>query len=74
MNTSRLNITLPKELARRLDKVPNKSRYIAEAIGAKMGEEESRHRLDALAEAYKLSASEDARLAAEWDATSGDGI
>jgi hypothetical protein len=36
MNTARLNITLPKEVAELLSGVKNKSSYIAEAI--KMGE------------------------------------
>ncbi len=74
MNTTRLNITLPKNLAASLEKVPNKSLFIAEAVAAKFAEEAVARRKLELAESYRLAAAEEALLVGEWDGTTGDGV
>jgi hypothetical protein len=63
----RLNITLPENVAAALDRVSNKSRFIAEAVLEKISADE-RRRLDAeLAEGYRAVRAEDARVDAEWE-------
>jgi hypothetical protein len=63
----RLNITLPDEVARALNRVANKSRFITEAVMEKMAEED-RRKLDAdLSEGYLATRAEDARVDAEWE-------
>ncbi len=74
MNTVRMNITLPVEIAEMLKNVKNKSSFIAEAIRERIEMEEKIHLVKELAEGYKVRKSEDEQLALEWDTTSGDGI
>ena len=67
INMRRLNITLPEIVATALDKVSNKSRFIAEAVLEKLAADE-RRKLDAeLAAAYQAVRTEDARVDAEWE-------
>ncbi|HLF17559.1 MAG TPA: hypothetical protein VI749_01535 [Candidatus Omnitrophota bacterium] len=70
----RLNITMPEEVVKQLQKVPNKSRFIAEAVREKMRNDEMKKLKAELIEGYKASAEEDKEVAAEWDCTVGDGI
>ena len=74
MNTVRMNITLPVEIAEMLKNVKNKSSFIAEAIRERIEMEEKIHLVKELAEGYKVRKSEDEQLALEWDTASGDGI
>ena len=74
MNTHRMNITLPNDLAARLKDVPNKSAFIAQALRDKFAEGEAQRKTALLAEAYRDSAKEDARIVADWDPLSGEGI
>lgn len=75
MNTHlRLNITLPKDLARRLRAKSNRSAFIAQALREKFDAEDAARREAALAEAYRQSAAEDLRIAKEWEPTLGDGL
>ncbi len=74
MNTVRVNITLPSEIAEMLKDVKNKSGFIAEAIRDRIEREKKAYLIKELAEGYKAGKSEDRQLAEEWDATSGDGI
>jgi hypothetical protein len=67
INMRRLNITLPEIVAMALDKVSNKSRFIAEAVLEKIAADE-RRKLDAeLSAAYQAVRTEDARVDAEWE-------
>jgi metal-responsive CopG/Arc/MetJ family transcriptional regulator len=67
MTTKRLNITLPEEVMASLEPISNKSRFIAEAVREKIARE-ARQRLDILlCEGYRATASEDRRIAEEWD-------
>ncbi len=74
MNTVRVNITLPLEIAELLKDVKNKSSFIAEAIRERIEKERKAYLIRELAEGYKVRKIEDKELADEWDTTSGDGI
>lgn len=74
MNTVRVNITLPLEIARMLRNVKNKSAFIAEAIRERIEREEKANLIRELSEGYRARKKEDNELAVEWSTTSGDGI
>ncbi len=74
MNTVRVNITLPLEIAELLKDVKNKSGFIAEAIRERIEKERKAYLVRELAEGYKVRKIEDKELVSEWDTTSGDGI
>lgn len=74
MNTVRVNITLPSEIAELLKDVKNKSSFIAEAIRERIEREKKAYLIRELTEGYKASKQEDKQLAEDWDVTSGDGI
>ncbi|MFO7979926.1 MAG: hypothetical protein R6V00_03710 [Candidatus Aminicenantes bacterium] len=63
----RLNITLPKGLYEELKPVPNKSRFISEAVKERL-EREKKEKLDKLLiEGYKATKDEDKELNEEWE-------
>lgn len=74
MDTVRLNITLPKEVAKRLAGVRNKSSLITQALMEMFERKEREKLMKALVEGYKATAKEDRKLSEEWDATAGDGV
>ena len=74
MNTVRVNITLPLEIAQMLRNVKNKSSFIAEAIRERIEKEEKANLVRELSEGYKERKKEDNELSLEWSTTSGDGI
>lgn len=74
MNTVRVNITLPSEIAEMLRNVKNKSGFIAEAIRERIEREEKANLIRELSEGYRARKKEDNELALEWSTTSGDGI
>ncbi len=74
MNTVRLNITLPLEIAEMLKNVKNKSAFIVEAIRERVGKEEKANLIKELSEGYKARKKEEKELSPDWDTTSGDGI
>jgi metal-responsive CopG/Arc/MetJ family transcriptional regulator len=74
MNTVRINITLPLEIADMIKDVKNKSSFIAEAIRERIERDEKTHLIKELVEGYRVRRSEDKELALDWDTTSGDGI
>jgi metal-responsive CopG/Arc/MetJ family transcriptional regulator len=74
MNTVRVNITLPLEIAEMLRNVKNKSSFIAEAIRERIEREQKATLIRELSEGYKARQKEDKELALEWGMTSGDGI
>ena len=69
----RMNIMMPDTLALHLKTVPNKSRYIAEALEEKIQRERSKGLRAELAQAYRDSAMEDRAINREWDVTLSDG-
>ena len=74
MNTVRMNITLPAEIAEMIKDIKNKSGFIAEAIKERVEREKKEHLIRELTEGYKASRIEDKQLVDDWDSTSGDGI
>ena len=74
MNTVRMNITLPLEIAEILKNVKNKSSFIAESIRERFEREEKDNLIKELSEGYKVRKKEDTEISLEWDTTSGDGI
>ncbi len=74
MDTVRLNITLPKEVAKKLAGVRNKSSLITQALMDMFERKEREKLIKTLKEGYKAAALEDRKLSEEWDATVGDGI
>jgi len=63
----RLNITLPEEINEQIKNLPNKSRFIAEALKEKL-ERIEREKLDRLlVEGYKATKEEDRRIDEEWE-------
>ena len=69
----RLNITLPDELYRALDGVPNKSRFIAEAIKERLERERKKRMDELLVEGYKATKEEDQKLNEEWEGITLEG-
>ncbi len=63
----RLNITLPEEINEQIKNLPNKSRFIAEALKEKLKriEKEKLDRL--LIEGYKATKEEDKKIDEEWE-------
>lgn len=74
MNTVRINITLPIEVAEMLKNTKNKSGFIAEAIRERVEKGKKANLIKELTEGYKVRKMEDKQLALDWDTTSGDGI
>lgn len=63
----RLNITLPEEIIEEIKNVPNKSRFITQALKEKL-ERTKREKLDELLiEGYKATKEEDKRIDKEWE-------
>jgi metal-responsive CopG/Arc/MetJ family transcriptional regulator len=66
MKMKRLNITLPDDLEKELEALPNKSRFIALALREKL-EREKRQKLDSLLiEGYQATKEEDKALNEDW--------
>lgn len=68
---ARLNITLPKVLARRLRSKGNVSAYIARSVEARLEAEAKARAALSLAQAYREAANETEE---DWDALAGDGL
>ena len=63
---TRLNITLPDEIAKKLATKHNKSRFIALALEEKLERERKKKIDNLLLEGYKATSKEDAKLQANW--------
>ena len=74
MNTVRINITLPLEIAEMLKNVKNKSSFISEAIRERIERENRTNLIRELSEGYKIRKKEEKEISLDWDTTSGDGI
>ena len=64
---TRLNITLPDQIATELKNIPNKSKFIAEALAKELKEQKQRELDKRLREGYQKTKKEDASLGAEWE-------
>ncbi len=74
MNTVRINITLPLEIAEMLKNAKNKSSFISEAIRERIEREKKANLIRELSEGYKVRKKEEKEISLDWDTTSGDGI
>lgn len=63
----RLDITIPDELSLALEKIPNKSRFIAEAVKEKLEQIKKQQLEELLVKGYKVTAKEDIFLNKEWE-------
>ena len=67
MYLKRLNITLPEEIAQEIKDIPNKSRFISEAVKEKL-DRINKEKLDKLLiEGYKATRKEDKEINQEWE-------
>jgi metal-responsive CopG/Arc/MetJ family transcriptional regulator len=76
MSAVRLNITIPEELARQLDKLVgprNKSHFIAEALKQRIGEIQEEELNKILEEGYKARKQESLSIAKEFEAVDVEG-
>jgi len=63
----RLNITLPEDISCEIEDIPNKSRFIAEALREKL-ERIKKEKLERLLiEGYKAASQEDKEINEEWE-------
>jgi len=69
----RINITLPEETAKKIESIPNKSKFIAEAIEDKIKAIEKAQLDELLEEGYKATKEEDNKLNKEWERITLDG-
>ena len=69
----RMNITMPERVAQKLDKVKNKSRFIAEAVEEKMNALEKQKLLARLEEEYKEMAKESMTIMKDWEVVDREG-
>ncbi|NCO28297.1 MAG: hypothetical protein COZ65_01405 [Caldiserica bacterium CG_4_8_14_3_um_filter_35_18] len=63
----RLNITIPEDIAKKLDKISNKSKFIARVVDEKLHEMENEELDRILAEGYKATKEEDKAVNKEWE-------
>ena len=63
----RLNITLPEEIAKKLSKTPNKSRFIAQVLKEKFEQQEKERLKSELKEGYKSLSKEMEEINKEWE-------
>jgi len=68
----RMNITLSDELVEFLEKKPNKSRYIAEALTEKVNREKKEQTRRILIEGYKNERKEGCIVNEEWESSTMD--
>ncbi len=64
---TRLNITLPDEIAKKIANKPNKSHFIAEALKEKIEREKQAQIEHLLLEGYNETSKEDSKLQADWE-------
>jgi len=76
MNTVRLNVTLPKELARQLDNLAGpkrKSRFIAETLRQRIEKIQNEQLQILLEEGYKSAKQESLAIAKEFESVDLEG-
>lgn len=65
-----LDVTLPDEIAKKLELIPNKNRFIAKAIKEQFEQEKQKELEHFLIEGYKATNSEDKAVNTEWEEAS----
>ncbi|MEN3189390.1 MAG: hypothetical protein ABDK78_00475 [Atribacterota bacterium] len=63
----RLNITLPDKIAQEIKDIPNKSRFISEAVKEKIDRINKEKMDKLLIEGYKATRKEDKEINKEWE-------
>jgi len=63
----RLNITIPEDIAMKLNKISNKSKFIAEAVKEKLEKLEMQELEKILAEGYEAVKEEDKKVNDDWE-------
>ena len=63
----RLNITIPESVAKKMDKISNKSRFITEAVEERFKRMEKEKLDKFLVEGYKATKEEDRAVNKEWE-------
>ncbi len=63
----RLNITIPEELAKELENIPNKSKFISEVLQKELKELKLKKMDSLLIEGYKKTSDEDQLIDTEWE-------
>lgn len=63
----RLNITIPEDIAKKLNKISNKSKFIAEAVKEKLEKLEMQELEKILAEGYEAVKEEDKKVNDDWE-------
>ena len=69
----RLNITLPEEIAQEIKSIPNKSRFISEAVKEKLDRIDKEKLDKLLIEGYKATGKEDKKINREWEKVTLEG-
>jgi len=73
MATKRLNITISEEVAKKLRNIPNKSRFITEAVEEKLQRIEKEKLNRILAEGYRATKTEDWNINNDWEQVTIEG-
>lgn len=63
----RLNITIPESLAKKIDKLSNKSQFITEAVKEKLEKIEVEKLKKELEEGYRATRIKDQKVNKEWE-------
>lgn len=66
MAVKRINITIPEELSKKMSNIPNKSKFITEAIEEKLDQMEREKLNEVLAEGYDATKVEDEEVNNDW--------
>jgi metal-responsive CopG/Arc/MetJ family transcriptional regulator len=74
MGAVRLNITLSEDVAEILNKVSNKSKFIAEAVRDYHHRKQKEKLIQELKEGYANTRTEDREVSKDWETTVDDGI
>ena len=69
----RLNITLPDAIGKELKTIPNKSRYIAEALRTKIRQDKQAKMAKEMAIGYKTTNNENVSVNREWETITLEG-
>jgi len=69
----RLNITIPEEIVLGIKDIPNKSRFISEAVKEKLDRIDKEKLDKLLIEGYKATGKEDKKINREWEKVTLEG-
>ncbi len=73
MTTKRLNITISEEVVKKMSNIPNKSKFITEAVEEKLQRIEKEKLNRILAEGYRATKTEDKDVNNDWEQVTIEG-